>query len=178
MAIKAAQLRDRLRKIAEAFPERVAAIQKSLALEAAAVLPGATPVDTGRLRNGWDVGIDTPSGYEPGAGKKTYPNNAAARMAKQIEGAPKLRTLLLTNNVPYASIWEAGAFQPPDPGPSKGRGRKGTKRRRATEGVVLVAGGYHTAAPAGMLSVGVAAIQKLLREYEAAGLELKKELGP
>jgi hypothetical protein len=178
MAIKAAQLRDRLRKIAEAFPEKVAKIQKQLAEDAAAVLPGKSPADTGRLRNGWDVGVDTPSSYLPPAGKASYPDNAAARMRKQIKEAPKLRPLLLTNNVEYAYVWETGAFRPPDPGPSKGRGRKGTSRHSATKGVVLVKNGYHADSPAGMLSEGIAAIQNTLRYYEAAGLELKKELGP
>lgn len=178
MAGQAQRLRQRLRAVATAFPERVSAIQKDLALEGLEGVSSVTMVDTGRLRQGWDVGVNGPSAYLPKEGSTGTADDPVRRGRVTIRKADKLAALFITNNVPYCAVWETGSFEPPDPGPSKGRGRKGTRRRRATEGVVLVSGGFHTAAPAGFLSSGLARIEAKLRNYEASGLGLKEAMRP
>lgn len=169
--LRARDLRVRLRQLAAAFPERVETIQKDLARVGLNAVVQATPYDTGRLAYGWDVGVGAPSSHAPPEGD-SFPNDAEERGKKAIASATPLAPLLITNNVPYAAVWETGSFEPADPGPSKGNGKKGSTRRQSTEGVVLVEGGFNTRAPAGMLVEGVAAIERKLREYEKAGIEL------
>lgn len=163
-------LRERLRRIATQFPQRVAAMQRDLTIEGVGGLLSQTPVRTGQLRNGWDVGIGKPSDYVTVPGADSYPDNAQARAATAVSAAPDLAPHLITNNVEHAAVIETGGFVPPDPGPSKGVGPKGSRRRARTEGIVLVAGGFHTAAPQGMLVSGIAAIERKLRQLESAGL--------
>ena len=163
-------LRNRLVKIAVDFPRRVAAMQRTLTIEGAAGVIAQSPVRTGQLRNGWDLGIGEPSDYSPPGGSETYPNNALARINAKARSAPDLSPHVITNNVAHAPVIETGGFVPTDPGPSKGVGKKGSRRRARTEGVVLVSGGFHTGAPQGMLVSGIAAISRKLHEFEASGL--------
>lgn len=170
MGKQADRLRERLRGVAKAIPERVDAVAKTLAIDGASTLVAASIVDTGQMRHGWDVGIGEVSPFRPADGLDSYPDDAMARIQGKTKSAPVGSAYLITNNLPQTYVIETGGFVPTDPGPSKGRGRKGSKRRQRTQGIVLVSGGFHTAAPAGLLSQARATIERRLREFERAGL--------
>lgn len=80
---------------------------KHIALDALRRIVLRTPVDTGRLRGNWQVGInDSPSGEVDG----TDPTGSTAIQ----EGTSKLAALgfaqqvFITNNLPYAAAIEGG----------------------------------------------------------------------
>jgi hypothetical protein len=119
------------------------------------ILEGAinnTPVNTGRLRGGWHVTIDTPSGVdvstEAGSSKTALSEGDGSGGVNKAEAGD---TIWIQNNVPYAPVIEHGLFVPKDPGPSKAT-HVPKSRRKTVEGVVLVKGGFHVSAPNGMLA--------------------------
>src|SRR5690606_26495416 len=81
-----------------------------------------------------------------------------AQAAAAFASGPAFGRFWLTNNMPYAHVWELGIFKPPDPGPTKNPKKLGQ---------VLVSGGFNTQAPAGFLRAGRAAILRRLREAAA-----------
>lgn len=170
MAKQADRLKAVLGRVARKFPDAVDNIVKAVSIEAANAIIDITRVDTGRLRNGWDAGIGAPSEYKPQKGAETYSDDAQNRVAQKVSSKPLGAGVYITNNVEYAAIWETGAFEPKNPGPSKGRGRKGTRRQQSKEGIVLVENGYLTSTPQGFLAVGIAAAERELRKLD--GLDL------
>lgn len=135
-----------------AIPDAVAKIS----LDAFSEIVKRTPVDTGRARGNWQVGIGTaPSGTLARRDKSgaSATNDAAIR----IIGArlPRFPVVYITNNLDYVPVLERGGFKPPNPGPSKDK-RKGRKGR------VLVADGYSVQAPRGMVAVTAERLRRIL----------------
>lgn len=113
-----------------------------------------TPVDRGRLRNGWHLTIGTPSGEDRGKeGDPTALSEGQGVIAKAKFG----ESLWIQNNVPYAAVYEYGLFQPKDPGVTDWGHLPKTAREkmRKAEPVVLIRGGFHVSAPDGMLADAV-----------------------
>lgn len=149
------QVKRSLRKVAQELPAaRVGPVARAAMFRALDALIATTPVDTGRLRGGWDATTGAPSGWAPSEGEIRAPEAVQSKALEVFSVAPVFGTFWLTNNVDYAWVWEYGAFKPPDPGPTKHPLKKGQ---------VLVQGGFNTQAPQGMLRAGRAAMLDVLR---------------
>lgn len=112
-----------------------------------------SPVDTGRLRQGWHLTVGAPSSAESG-GDKSALNEAQGAAAKATLGD----VFWIQNNVPYAHVIEFGLYVPKDPGPTKWghiRNRRVRDHLRKGDPVTLVRGGFHVSAPEGMLADAV-----------------------
>lgn len=118
-----------------------------------------TPVNTGRLRNGWHITLGDPSGTEEAGGKSA--NGVLSNGERKINKAKLGDRVWIQNNVPYARVWEDGLFVPPDPGPSKATHVPKSRRARVA-GQVLVRGGYHVSAPNGMLADAVQQVEQAM----------------
>lgn len=152
-----------LRRQGKQIPERVYMPRfRRFAFKVLEVALQNTPVNTGRLRNGWHVTIGTPTGHDV-TGVAAGPVEEGSR-----GGAPSVAAVLQTgkriidstefgqsiwiqNNVPYARVIEDGLYVPENPGPSKALHVPKSRRKRVA-GTVLVQGGYHVSAPRGMLA--------------------------
>lgn len=164
-------LAERLRKLAAAAPKAVDAIARSMFIAGSDAVITGTPVDTGRLRYGWNPSVgEGDLGVPPEKGEFGDASAVQQRAHDVVAAAPQYPKLLLTNAVEHAAVIELGGFVPPDPGPSK-------DPRPGRKGVILVSGGFSTQAPAGMLAKGVAAVEAKLREFEGASRSLLKEGG-
>lgn len=112
-----------------------------------------TPVDFGHLFFNWQITVGQPFNGIIGAPDQiAAPNDHGLfRLADLGRG----NVVYITNNVPYAAIWEYGLFVPPDPGPSKNPRKLGQ---------TLVVGGYNVVAPEGMVRVTVAKYDNVTQE--------------
>lgn len=135
-------------------PESIRKLQRLIVLEALRALVYQTPADTGRTRGNWQVTIGVPTFDaievpEAAGGEQTSGQVASAtfeRGAAVLQALGEFEIVFIQNNVEWIEVLENGGFIPADPGPSKDR-RKGRKDK------VLVAGGFSTQAPNGMLKV-------------------------
>lgn len=159
MRTNARDLGARLQAIIGDVQARASVLHKAVAVDVFNAIVGSTPVDTGRLRNGWDVAIGQDSTYVP---PETGGDDALARGLPRIAQAPAASKVTISNNVEYAAIIETGGFQPASPGPSK-------DPRAGRTGAIFVQGGYLTRAPQGLLVFGLLAAERRIREIEAAG---------
>jgi len=156
-----------LRKRARDLPE--ALVMQSFRKFAFKVLEGAvqnTPVNTGRLRNGWHVTEGGPSGTEStavafgpvgpdgGFGSGATGGGVLGAGKRVIDSVEFGQTIWIQNNVPYARVIEDGLFVPKNPGPSKATHVPKSRRNRVA-GEILVQGGFHVSAPNGMLADAV-----------------------
>lgn len=126
-----------------------------LALDGFSEIVKRTPVDTGRARGNWQIGIGAaPVGTlaRTDKGGAVTTNDAALK----IVGAalPRYPVIYITNNVEYIVVLESGGFKPPNPGPSK-------DKRKGRAGRVLVRDGYSVQAPRGMVAL---TLERLRRE--------------
>lgn len=130
-----------------------------MALDILAGVVKRTPVDTGRARGAWQIGINSPNdsntSLDPGivgspGGKSVTRGASALTKLKPFE------VVFLTNNVSYILILEQGGFVPQDPGPSK-------DKRPGRFGRILVKGGYSVQAPNGMVDVTIQSVLETLR---------------
>lgn len=140
--------RERLVQVARSLPgDLIQGLQTEMMSAGIRGVVPASPRDTGRLQQSWDATVGSPSDYLPPEGS-SFPDASAVIQANaaKIAAAPPFVHLYLTSNLPYAAVWNNGGFRPPNPGPSK---------RKKTRGLTLVRGGWHTAAPQGMLRVGL-----------------------
>ena len=85
-------------------------------------------------------------------GRATYQKGLNA-----ISDIPPFAVVWLTNNLPYAIVWEEGTFEPSDPGPSK-------DKRPDRLGRTLVSGGYSTQAPRGMVAITLEELKAMFGE--------------
>ncbi|WP_163998676.1 HK97 gp10 family phage protein [Pyxidicoccus caerfyrddinensis] len=85
-------------------------VVRKAALGVLANVVTASPVDTGRFRGNWQVGVGgRPSGEVEGADKDGAATLAAAKSV--LDGAEVGDTVYLTNNLPYARRLEFGHSQ-------------------------------------------------------------------
>jgi hypothetical protein len=152
-----------LRKQGRELPARVFMPRfRAIVFQVFTVAVQNTPVNTGRLRNGWHITLGEPSGTEESGGKSA--NAVQSNGERKINKAKLGDRIWIQNNVPYARVIEDGLF----PHDTPEGGSKAThipKSRRAKSGVVgetLVRGGFHVSAPNGMLAD---AVQQAQAEY-------------
>lgn len=136
----------------DAIPLAVAKI----ALDGFSEIVKRTPVDTGRARGNWQIGINVrPTGEIARKDKTgtTAVNDAAIKLIARP--LPRYPVIYITNNVGYIAVLEQGGFKPPNPGPSKDP-RKGRKGR------TLVRDGYSVQAPQGMVAVTLERLRRAI----------------
>lgn len=146
-------------------PKEVTRQQKRLAIIGIRKVVNRTPVDTGNLRNQWQLAVGiVPTGAS--AGGDPVSSGIAA-----LTSLPDFETVYIVNNAEHAAVVELGGFKPKDPEDSpeankkRARGRSKAKRRSIARslgdaGRPLVAGGFSKQAPQGMLDVS---FQELIR---------------
>jgi hypothetical protein len=101
-------------------------IIRKLALDAFAGVMAKSPVDTGRFRSSWNLGVGTPDlsvqpprdpiqltakgRRPPGAPKRQRPSTAEmAKAQAAVLGAGRHDLILITNNLPYGPPLERGS---------------------------------------------------------------------
>lgn len=163
------RLTKNLRRLARVtVPERFAAMHRALAIQATADLIGATPVDYGVARNGWNASVGSPPAGSTDPAPDPSGNAAKARCAAVIATATPFSAIWIGNAVRYAAVLDLGLFIPRDPGPSK-------DPRQGREGRILVSGGYSVQAPSGMRKGAVANLRRnLVRAVRAARAEVPR----
>lgn len=150
------QVTRNLRRLARVtVPKRFGAFQRALALQAASDLIGATPVDYGVARNGWNASVNTPATGSPNPPPDPTGSQANSRCRAVIATALEFSAIWLGNAVRHAAVLDLGLFIPRDPGPSK-------DPRAGREGRILVSGGYSVQAPQGMRKGAVANLRRNL----------------
>lgn len=98
------QFGDKIKRVAVNVPKNADEIVRKVALAADQTITMATPVDTGRARANWQVGIGVaPSGtveYSGGAGGAvSYAIGTATNVVTTYKGQPG--GIWLVNNLPY-----------------------------------------------------------------------------
>lgn len=98
------QFGDKIKRVAVDVPKNADEIVRKVALAADQTIAMATPVDTGRARANWQVGIGAAPGgtveYSGGgAGAASYAIGAAQSVVTTYKGQPG--GIWLVNNLPY-----------------------------------------------------------------------------
>ena len=104
------------------------------------------PVDSGRSRANWMVGLKTPSAATTDATDKQG-NSTVSAMVQFINANKDSPEFTLANNLPYAHVIEYGGY--PGDGPN-------------------TVGGYSKQAPAGVVRVNVSRFEAILDEQARA----------
>jgi len=114
-----------------------------------------TPVDTGRARGNWMIGINkVPIGSAPDIASK---KDVLGSIATGIESVKAGDTVVLANTLPYIGVLEYGGYPKNPIGGSKGRKavfKKGKKMRSAMRQIKSV-GGFSYQAPQGMVRISI-----------------------
>jgi hypothetical protein len=143
---------------ANVLPKKFRRFRDKLVTDFVRDVTQGTPVDTGRARNGWEVGV----ARTPKLNRRPRPAKSGgapvSRARTRIKRAPLFVPIHIANGVPYISVLEFGGFVPKNPDPSK-------DKRPDREGRVLVRGGFSVQAPSGMTR---AAIIRMRRNARAA----------
>lgn len=131
--------------IHKTVPDKVKTTQRAICLYALGRLVETTPADIGRARGNWQVTFAIPTFT---VRDLDDPDGSVSRAsgADILAALGDFEVVFLQNNVEYIEVLENGGFIPPDPGPSK-------DKRPDRLGKTLVAKGYSTQAPNGMLKV-------------------------
>ena len=112
-----------------------------------------SPVDTGRFRANWMVGMKTPSTETTESTDKTG-GTTAMNMAQYINAQKDSYEFTMANNLPYAHVLEYGGYKPGFVGPQQNTSRS--------------VNGYSRQAPNGMVRVSVAKFNAILDEQARA----------
>jgi hypothetical protein len=93
---------QRLDRIAANVPKRSDEIVRRASLAASAAVITATPVDTGRARSNWQVGLNEPiTNVRETMGVSPQPAIEEARQRVRTYDGTLHRAIFLTNNLPY-----------------------------------------------------------------------------
>lgn len=95
-------------KIAAITRNNVAKVMKAATVEFYRQVIIATPVDTGRARNGWNITIGTPSSIVPPEGKYNMPNIQDHGLSTIISVTPD-QVIYITNRVFYIEKLNKGS---------------------------------------------------------------------
>lgn len=74
--------------------------QREIGMTALQQISISTPVDTGRLRNGWMPSLNVPSDFSPEPGKYSFPD-VMGRISQAWSSSTIEDVLYIVNNVPY-----------------------------------------------------------------------------
>ena len=116
------------------FKGRMTVVLRKVSLDLSRKVVQRTPVDTGRARGNWMVGIN----HLPIASLMGIERDPRARITGDIQKAVAGDTVTLANSLPYIGVLEYGGF--PNP-PKKGTGKS--------------SGGYSQQSPQGMVRITV-----------------------
>lgn len=97
-----------LNKILNKSMTNASQIARAIALELEARVVQKSPVDTGRLRGNWNVGINAPNVAEHGADISGMESNARALGA--LSNFKLGDSIFITNNLPYTHKLEFGLY--------------------------------------------------------------------
>lgn len=86
--------------IADLLRSALAKKQREIGMTVFQQISISTPVDTGRLRNGWMTSINVPSDYLPEEGKYSFPD-IMGRIGQAWANSTIEDVLYIVNNVPY-----------------------------------------------------------------------------
>lgn len=92
-----------LRRIAAARNLDLRTISRTVPLRIFSAVARDTRVDTGRLRGNWQVSTDAPA---LGVIDRKDANDGGALMTAESEKIKPFARTFLTNNLPYAKVWE------------------------------------------------------------------------
>jgi len=126
--------------------KNIEAVYRATALDLFARTVFRTPVDEAILVANWNLTIGQPD--ETATNTPMDVSSVIDAGLAGLSGFTLGDQIWLTNPSPYSAVWEFGTFVPPDPGPSK-------DPRPGRLGTILVAGGFSTQAPQGMLGVSI-----------------------
>ena len=112
-----------------------------------------SPVDTGRFRANWMVGMKVPSEETTESTDKTG-GTTAMNMAQYINAQKDSYEFTMANNLPYAHLLEYGGYNPNLVGPQQNTSK--------------TVNGYSRQAPNGMVRVSVAMFNSILEEQARA----------
>ena len=86
--------------IADLLRSALAKKQREIGMTAFQQISISTPVDTGRLRNGWMPSLNVPSDFLPEPGKYSFPD-IMGRIGQAWANSTMDDVLYIVNNVPY-----------------------------------------------------------------------------
>ena len=158
---------DKFRR--KSFKGRMNVVVRKVSLDLFKKVVLRTPVDTGRARGNWMVGINhIPIGSSFGEG------NPIGRIVSDILKAQAGDSIALANTLPYIGTLEYGGFpNPPKKGSwIKGSGKKSKKTGKYLKGgqghyEIKSSGGYSRQAAQGMVRVTVEEYKPTLMEAVA-----------
>ncbi len=149
-----------LRWVNEEVPRALADLTVAIAIDLRATAAKYTPKDTGYHATRWQIATgtvpQTPAPAPTAALGGTAVGILGLTTGPQARGAggrfrraPKGEDMFVFNDARAIRILDEGGFVPPDPGPSR-------DPRPHRRGRILVAGGYSTQAPNGIVDKAVA----------------------
>lgn len=119
MAKSLNDLSRELRRRANAVGDETSKAVRTVAINVLTSLVTATPIDTGKARSNWQVGINSaPDGelpaFSPGSHGSTAGQNVAAALAAGTDVVQRFQattdtSVQIVNNLPYISSLDAGA---------------------------------------------------------------------
>lgn len=137
------------------YEERMTLVLKKVAFDLFRKVILKTPVDTGRARGNWMVGINKiPIAMAIGIDKKA---DVMSRIVSDISTAKAGDSVAMANTLPYIGVLEYGGYPKNPVGGSAGRKakfRKGHKVRSAMRQIKSV-NGYSYQAPHGMVRISI-----------------------
>lgn len=114
--MNAKQFKESVEKKAKALQASLLEARRELLFEFFYVLVEFTPLDTGRLRSGWTVGLERGTTGEPNTLDKTG-QSAITNASQTLERMKTENTrVFIVNNVPYAFFVNNGTVNMPPAG--------------------------------------------------------------
>lgn len=142
---------------------------KKIALEGLRRIVLKTPVDTGRARGNWQVGINTVNSDQlPVSKDKSGSASITKGVNTVVSGTKPFCNIRIFNNLPYITKLEYGQFIPPNPGPTR-------DPRPERFGLVWVENGYSIQAPNGMVDVTIGELRSMFRKSGLAKSTMSSE---
>lgn len=152
---------ERMEQIRKKYEKRMVLLHKKVSADLFRRVILKTPVDTGRARGNWMIGINTiPQTVSEDANGK----EALRNVTTGISGIKLGDTAVLANSVEYVGALEYGGY----PNPPK----KGSWDKKRKEWVIKSAGGYSKQAPVGMVRT---TIEEYMPTLNKAIAEAKRE---
>lgn len=155
--------------LVEETREAVVDLQSALALALVKELVRNTPVDRGRLRGNWLTSAGAPREDEVEGGAASDVAALAAATTGSLNPEQPFVPVFITNNVPYAEVYDLGLFVPPDPPEDEAARKKRAasrspakrdeaRRKLGHKGATYIRGGFSIKAPLGIVDVSVTTV--------------------
>jgi hypothetical protein len=96
-----------MKRITEKAGNQADNVVKKVAIDVMTSVVNKSPVDTGRFRGNWQIGIGAVNGETDSAEDKSG-NNAINKAQSKLIGFKSGRTIFISNSLPYAQRLENG----------------------------------------------------------------------